>query len=239
MRETARDASWLGSPAAGTRHGTGWCSRGVFAIAPGEVKGETPRSTRTAERYVAPMFTDGERGQFHEPGPPRNGAARPALRWRWQARGRHEGRCPAPRSRGAGPERPARSTRWRGGPLQPTGPRLRPTSTDPVPAPCLSCRGLATSTSTHRKARTNARHGRRNRVSRDSREGDDCRNTGREGVHRARLSTECQTASTHGRPEAGPPWSSHRCRQTSRGVAAVHGGAGRWEPAPLQAEIDP
>ena len=63
----------------------------------------------------------------------RTGPGAGTLRWKQRARGPRIGRGPAPRSRGAGPERPARSTRWRGGPLQPTGPRLRPTSTNPVP----------------------------------------------------------------------------------------------------------
>ena len=104
--------------------------------------------------------------------PHRKEQDRTHLRWKQRARGPRNGRGPAPQSRGAGPERPARSTRWRGGSLQPTGPRLRPTSTGPATAPCLSCRGLATSTSTHRNVRTNARRGRRKRASRDSREDD-------------------------------------------------------------------
>ena len=151
-----------------------------------------------------------------------------ALRWKLRARGPRNGRGPAPRSRGAGPDRPARPTRWRGGPLQPTGPRLRPTSTDPAPAPCLSCRGLATSTSTHRKVRTNARRGRRKRATRDSHGGDRCRSTGCDGVHGVRLSTEYQAASTRGRPEPGraPRFASlspdfTRCRRRVGGCGPV------------------
>ena len=160
----------------------------------------------------------------------RTGPGAGTLRWKQRARGPRIGRGPAPRSRGAGPERPARSTRWRGGPLQPTGPRLRPTSADPAPAPCFSCRGLATSTSTHRKARTNARHGPRNRASDVSREDDRCRGDGLDGVHRARPSTEYPAASARGRPGPGAPCGSRRRRPASRGVAAACGGKTRETP---------
>jgi hypothetical protein len=68
--------------------------------------------------------------------------------------GKTQGQGPALRFPGAGPDRPARPSGERGGLLQPTGPRLRPTSAGPSTASFLSCRGLATSTDDHRKART-------------------------------------------------------------------------------------
>lgn len=137
--------------------------------------------------------------------------------------GTPQGRRPAPRSGGAGPERPARSTRWRGGPFQPTGPRLRPTSASPVPAPCLSCRGLATSAPTHRKARTNSGRGGPERATPGFRGEVHGRGVGQASVHRATLSTAWRTASTPGRPESTAHGGSARCRRPPRDVSAVHG----------------
>lgn len=57
----------------------------------------------------------------------------------------------------------------------------------------------------------------------DSSGGARCRNTGQAGVHRAGLSTEYRTASTHGHTEAVAACGSPRCRLASHGGTAVHG----------------
>ena len=170
----------------------------------------------------------------------RGSSAGPAASRDGPRAGRRKGRSPAPRSGGAGPGRPCPVDKVAGWTASADRPPIAANLHGSGPAPCLSCRGLATSTSPHRKARTNPRRRRQRHASRDSRAIERGSGIGRDGVHRPRLSTKCRVASAHGRlegPATGPfaassPRGTRRRRRTRRGPD-------RRMPAPPRHEIGP